>query len=148
MKCSEVMKSYIAGIIDGEGCIGIECMAPLQKKDGTWIRKHNYYTPRLTIVNTSYKLMELLVKEIGGKYDTRKKIEGRKTCYRWYIFGKDLENTIQEIIPYLFIKKEQAEIVLKFRQTVGKTGWHVSDEIMTMRHDLYLQCTNLNKVGS
>lgn len=23
---------YLAGIIDGEGCIGIECMAPCKKK--------------------------------------------------------------------------------------------------------------------
>lgn len=148
MRTKIISMDYLAGIIDGEGCIGIECMAPYKKKDGTWIRKHNYYTPRLTVVNTSKFLMEILVSSLGGVYDTRKHIEGRKTCYRWHCFGETLEVAITAILPYLQIKYEQAETVLEFRKTVGKTGWNVSEELLQTRHNLYLQCKELNKVGS
>lgn len=139
---------YLAGIIDGEGCIGIECMAPCKKKDGTWIRKHNYYTPRLTVINTSKKVIDLLMKTFGGTYSTRKTIQGRKTCFAWRIFGEALINVLRAVIPYLQIKYDQAQLVLEFRKTVGKTGWHVSEEILEQRHSFYLQCKILNQVGS
>jgi hypothetical protein len=144
----ETIISYLAGIIDGEGCIGIECMSPCQKKDGTWIRKHNYYTPRLTVINTSNELMCLLVETFGGSFDQRKQIIGRKTCYRWHIFGENLHKAINKLIPYILIKKSQANVVIKFKETVGKTGSRVTEDILKIRHDLYLQCKEFNKVGS
>ena len=145
----DLLLAYLAGIIDGEGCIGIECMAPHQKKDGTWIRKHNYYTPRLTVINTSQEIMTLLSHFfIGGIFDKRKEIPGRKICYRWHIFGENLEYAIKCLLPYLIIKKEQAELAIKFRETVGKTGWYVSEETLAIRHNLYQQCKKLNQVGS
>lgn len=147
-KTSQVILAYIAGIIDGEGCIGIECMAPCKRKNGTWARKHNYYTPRLTVINTSEIIMFTLLRFLGGTYDARKKLSGRKTCYRWHIFGEKLEESIKNILPYLQIKHKQAELVLEFRKTVGKTGWNISEETLQKRHQIYVQCRNLNKVGS
>ena len=147
-KPTQVMLAYLAGIIDGEGCIGIECMGPCQRKNGTWARKHNYYTPRLTVVNTNKFIMFTLMRCLGGTFDIRKTIAGRKTCYRWHVFGKKLEESIKSILPYLQIKHEQARLVLEFRETVGKTGWHVAEGTLQKRHQLYIQCRDLNKVGS
>ena len=147
-KPSQIMLAYLAGIVDGEGCVGIECMAPCKKKDGTWIRKHNYYTPRLTVVNTNKILMFTLMRYLNGTFDERKKLSGRKPCYRWHVFGEKLEEDIKNILPYLQIKYEQAQLVLEFRETVGKTGWNVSEEVLQKRHQLYIQCRDLNKVGS
>lgn len=148
MRTKEISMQYLAGIIDGEGCIGIECQAPFRRKDGTWQRKHNYYTPRLVVVNTSKLLMEILVKSFGGQYGARKHIEGHKTCYAWRCFGEKLEAAIMAIQPYLQIKHDQAEVVLELRKTVGKTGWYVSEELLQARHGLYLRCGELNKTGS
>jgi hypothetical protein len=145
---TQIFLAYLAGIIDGEGSIGIECMAPCKKKDGTWIRKHNYYTPRLTVINTNEHLMMALMRNLGGTYNKRKKTEGRKICYRWHTFGSNLEIVLKNLMPYLFLKGEQAYLVLKFRETVGKTGWYVSEDLLKERHDLYLKCKKLNKVGA
>lgn len=133
--------SYLAGIIDGEGSIGIEHLSPTKN------RSKSYYVCRLTVINTSKKLMDRLVETFGGQYDIRKKIDGRKLCYRWHIFGKDLEKVLNEIMPYLFLKNDRAELLLKYRTTVGKTGWLVSDEVLSIRKELWLQCKHLNTVG-
>ncbi len=133
--------SYFAGIIDGEGSIGIEHLKPRGK------RMKDYYTCRLTVINTNEDIMKLLVHHFKGTYDTRKKIGGRKTCFRWHVFGKDLEDALKRLEPHIFIKKQQLEIVLKYRETVGKTGWNVSDEVLSQRKELWLACKKLNSVG-
>lgn len=133
--------SYFAGIIDGEGCIGIEHLSPNKT------RKKDYYTCRLTVINTNEDIMKLLVHYFKGSYDIRKRIEGRKKCFRWHVFGPDLEIALNQLLPHLFIKKSQALIVLQYRETVGKTGWNVSDEVLQKRKELWLRCKELNSVG-
>lgn len=133
--------SYFAGIIDGEGSIGIEHLSPTKG------RVKDYYNCRLTVINTSQPLMELLVNFFKGSYDQRKKLEGRKKCYRWHVFGEDLENALKELLPHLFLKQEQAKLVLQYRETVGKTGWNVTDEVLAQRKNLWLKCKLLNSVG-
>lgn len=133
--------SYLAGIIDGEGCIGLEHLSPTKG------RKKDYYACRLTVINTSQKLMERLKKTFKGSYSARKKIDGRKICYRWHVFGDDLEKALIALIPYLDLKKAQAELVMEYRKTVNETGWLISDDILEKRKQIWLQCKHLNTVG-
>jgi hypothetical protein len=134
--------AYLAGIIDGEGTIGIEKMAPCGS------RKKFYYTPRLCIINTSKNLMEWLNQTFPfGHFSPRKKIAGRKECYAWRLFGTNVETIIVAILPFIQIKRRQAECVLRFRKTVGKTGWNVSDETLSQRESLYQECKIYNTVG-
>ena len=132
---------YMAATIDGEGSIGIEHLSPCKN------RPKDYYVCRLTVVNTSLVLVEWLKAIFGGQFDIIKKIKGRKTCYRWHIFGEDLEKVLIAIKPYLKIKANQAQIVLDYRKTVGITGWNVSDEILKLRKNYWLKCKQLNQVG-
>jgi hypothetical protein len=132
---------YFAGIIDGEGSIGIEHLKPTKG------RKKDYYTCRLTVINTSFTLMRWIKENFGGTFDTRKAILGRKVVYRWHIFGKNMDAILQAIFPFLIIKKIQAHIVLKYRNTVGKTGWNVSDEVLAIRKKLWQECKDWNKIG-
>ncbi len=130
--------AYFAGIIDGEGSIGIEHLSPTKS------RKKDYYVCRLTVINTDENLMRLLVAHYEGSYDMRKLIEGRKPCFRWHVFGKNLKNALDKLYPYLFIKKPQAKLVLEYIETIGITGWKVSDEILAKRKELWLKCKELN----
>ena len=140
MWTSEIL-NYFAGILDGEGSIGIEHLSPCKN------RKKDYYVCRLTIINTSKILMDWLKENFKGTVDTRKQIEGRKTCYRWHVFGSDLEEILTAVIPFLKIKDQQAQVVLQYRQTVGKTGWNVSDETLELRKSYWIECKKLNKLG-
>ncbi len=134
--------AYFAGLFDGEGHLSIECQKPNGKQ-----RKKNYYTLRLVIVNTNLDVINWLLKHFKGSFTKSKKIDGRKQCYKFILFGEDLWNTILAIHPYLIIKKPIADIALEFRKTVGKTGWHVSDETLSIRQKLWAQAKIINKPG-
>ncbi len=131
--------AYLAGIVDGEGSIGIEHLSPTKG------RKKDYYVCRLTVVNTAEEIMQLLKFFLGGTYQARKLIPGRKKCFRWHIFGEGLERALLRLEPYLILKQHQCRVVLTYRKTVGKTGWNVTDEVLAKRKELWLFCKELNK---
>jgi hypothetical protein len=134
--------AYMAAIIDGEGSIGIEHLKPTKG------RKKDYYVCRLTVINTSFVLMRWLKETFGGTFNTYKVIIGKKTFYRWHIFGKGLDEVLTAIQPFLLIKRIQASVVLEYRTTVGKTGWNVSDEVLEHRRKLWIQCKEWNQMGA
>lgn len=135
----ETMLAYLAGIIDGEGSIGIERLKPTKN------RKKDYYVCRLTVINTNEDIMQLLRRYLKGNYDKRKLIPGRKPCFRWHVFGNELQWALAILEPYIVIKSKQLDVVMNYRDTVGKTGWKVSDDILEKRHKLWLECKELNK---
>ena len=142
---------YLAAFVDGEGSIGIERLSPCKQKrkdKEVWQRKKYYYVCRLCVVNTNRPIIDWIQSEFGGSINDKITSKTSKQCYRWHIFGKDLENLIEELLPFLAIKHKQAQILLEYRKTVGKTGWLVTDEILEHRHQLWLQCKELNKVGT
>src|SRR5690348_12037892 len=132
--------AYFAAILDGEGHISVE----KQSADGKQ-RKHDYYTLRIVIANTSLDLMKWLVANFGGSYYSDKKKEGYKQMYRYRLFGEQLFQVALAIYPYMLIKKKHLDLVFEFRKTVGKTGWHVSKETLLERHRIYLAMKSINK---
>jgi hypothetical protein len=134
--------AYFAGIVDGEGSIGIELLSPTKS------RKKTYYVCRLCVINTNLALMQWIKENFGGTFDAKApKIPNRKLCYRWHIFGKDLENLITALMPHLRIKKEQAQLLLRYRETVASQGWLITDDILEKRRLLHLRCKELNQLG-
>jgi hypothetical protein len=113
---SEAEKGYLAGIIDGEGHIG------LSRRPG----KHGapIYHIRVVIANTSMALHHWLEQRLPGAgyimQDTRKKLDARpnthserwKTAYKWVIAGNRVALVfLREMVPYLVIKRAQAELL-------------------------------------
>jgi len=142
---------YLAAIIDGEGSIGVELSSPCTiKRNGkeVWQRKKNYYICRVAVINTNTGLLDWIKENFKGSISTHNKgAANRKPCYRWQLFGKDQKAFLEKIIPFLFIKKKQAELVLKLRNTVGKTGRLLTDEVLEKRRQIWLKCKELNKLG-
>ena len=97
--------AYIAGIIDGEGCISIA------KSHSTM-----HLTPFVEVSMTNIECIRLLWTMTGmGKFDIRKRPAPRKTVYRWPVYKKlDIYLLLRAIHPYLVVKKEQAEVMLEF----------------------------------
>ena len=100
--------AYIAGLIDGEGCIYI-CK---EKKNGRVIR----YRVRLQITNTNKLLIDFLKNSIGFGYVTSgiKIRDGWKTRYDWIVMNGQARDVLNKCIPYLVIKKQQAELAFQF----------------------------------
>lgn len=98
---TETEKAYAAGIIDGEGCIGV----------------YGSRYPRLVInvCSTSDLLLAQLRSQFGGHISALKRQKSHhKDRWNWSISSCRAADCIRTIQPYLFIKREEAAIALKF----------------------------------
>jgi hypothetical protein len=133
--------SYLAGIIDGEGSIVIEIQSQSERHQ----RKIDYYSLRVLVINTSKKLMNWLEKTFGGNVTTRKKIPGRKTCYKWNIFSHNAAELLAACEPYMIIKRDHVPIFKEFASTMSRAHWRVPKEVMARRKELYHKMKHINK---
>lgn len=112
--------AYLAGIIDGEGCIYIGNFSS-NKKTGT----KNYQT-MMEVTNTEKGLIDWLFNNFGGRVSmyTAKQTpaNSRKPVYRWIVSGELLTHLCPRILPYLTIKIRQCEIMIEMRKTFLGTG--------------------------
>lgn len=100
--------AYIAGIIDGDGSIDFI----INKK-----RRREKVAPRIRVANTDTKLIRWLEKEIGGYVGGVTVVGKNKPCYQWLITGEqNIKSLLHAILPYLIIKRENADEILNFYQ--------------------------------
>jgi len=93
---------YLAGIIDGCGYIHIRKYTPKAGKPRAGIP---VYTLALVISNKDIRLMEWLVTTLGYGY-----IRKEEKLYRWIITGRRVGDLMEQVLPFLVIKPEQADI--------------------------------------
>ena len=93
---------YLAGIIDSCGYIHIRKYTPKAGKPRAGIP---VYTLALVISNKDIRLMEWLTETLGYGY-----IRKEENLYRWIITGKRVGDLMEEVLPFLAIKMEQAHI--------------------------------------
>jgi len=102
-KLTDVEKGYIAGLIDGDGYIGIT-------------KNHGRLTADVQIFSTDRKLMDWLLNrlKVGCVY-VKRKGENRKPLYCWRMMSVTGVFVLLHFIKeYLVIKKERAEIIYQF----------------------------------
>jgi len=104
----ERILAYVAGIVDGEGHIGINPSSPGAFKL-TWS-----YSAQMTIVNTDARLMTWLVATFGSSVACHNPHRPGhwKLTYAWHLSGENLRRFLLAIRPYLLIKGEQADLAL------------------------------------
>jgi hypothetical protein len=102
--------AYIAGLIDGEGCIHIEKI----HKDFTK-RPSPQYQLKVFIGMTSLDCIKKIQSIFGGKFYSREREGTRFRSYNWYIFSNNAVNVLKKTLPYLQEKKEQViqNIIIK-----------------------------------
>ena len=113
---TETEISYLAGIIDGEGFIGIHSCTKRKNKS-------SFYQVRVGVINTNRELLDWIKLKFGGSVCSRGKPtnpEKHRQCYQWRVEAKKAGELIRLVLPYLIIKTEQAKIVLEYRDTFEK----------------------------
>jgi len=110
VRLTDVEKGFIAGIIEGEGSIGV-CMRKKTVKG----KLYTNYQCVIQVANTSLDLIKYVKKLIGGEI-TFTKMEGNaKDVHHLHISGKKRIMTILRMIkPYLISKKKQCELMMNF----------------------------------
>lgn len=134
---SEVL-SYVAGIVDGEGC--------LQIREQLVQRKYKHICMDVEVCNTSKRLIDFLHDTFGGHRYTGKR-PNRKIYYRWKVSSAQAEAFLRLIYPYLLIKKEQADICFALRKSMGQMGHKLSPQVVAFRRSCYDNLRALKREG-
>lgn len=98
----QIVKGYIAGIIDGEGYIGII---------------NQGREPRVIVTSTNEILPRALVKmtRVGYAAVCKRRPDGRRlTAWQWLCLGENAIRVLRQVHDSLIIKRGQAEFVLEF----------------------------------
>lgn len=143
--------AYLSGIIDGEGTMFI---GNYGNKDQ--IRGTGFFQTIIGVTTTDECLADWLLANFGGwksEYTPKQRAQNCKgPVYGWRATGDRLTHLCELMIPYLIIKKKQAEILLEMRKTyhcseyqIGKQGvQHIPKEIILKRLDLMDQLKRLH----
>jgi LAGLIDADG DNA endonuclease family protein len=99
----ELSLAYIAGFFDGEGHISVQPRKGLQ----------------VVFTNTRLDLLTDIQSFLGGvgKLTPKWRSErdgATKPCWYLRIWGWQAEGVLRQLLPYLYIKKEEAELGLEF----------------------------------
>jgi len=141
--------AYAAGIIDGEGYIGIKVYKP-SKNNGTI----NYtYLPRIVIKMNSGEIMDFFHGTFGGAVNlVPQKDSGYFPGFAWELCGSSATKVLKKLLPFLRTKKKQAEaaIRLQSRIDVGKIKGHrrgspLSENEVMIRKKIHEEVKHLNK---
>ncbi len=131
---TETEKAYLAGFLDGEGCIGI-------------YKRNRYKVPQyileVTIVNTNKEVIDWIQKRVKGNIRVRRHSEW-KTRWIWSINTRDpIHRFLNDILPFLIVKKKNASIALLLKKSQNP----ISKEERDLKEKLCQQMKVLNKRG-
>jgi len=133
-------RAYLAGVIDGEGSIGID-----------YHGGHRTPSIRITITNTNLNLLAEIKAVWGGNLASwRKRKAGWKACSDLIWGGRpSTDKILKAVKPYLKAKKKQCQIALEFNRTVDSTQTRgVPPEIQAYRQELRRKMLEANKRGA
>ena len=138
--------AWLAGIIDGEGCICIwEKVDTYKPRYSMFIHRRRPcegkskrrvgYQAKITITNTDIRMVEKVRKIVGcGKISCREGKGKWKTQYEFNIGrSEQVRDVLEAVYPWLVIKQSQAVTVLKFLATGVGSGKRISDENKELR---------------
>lgn len=96
-------RGWIAGIVDGEGWIGISRLRP------------RYYQPRVDVTSTTPSMQRRLQTLVGGNLSQTINKAPLRDTWRWSLWSITKVQAFVEVIgPLLVVKQEVAQEVLKF----------------------------------
>ena len=139
---SETDKAYLAGLIDGEGCIH------LQRNQSKKSPNYNY-TATMFVGNTNAVIIDICKELNLGYIDYRKQINIKhKKAFVWRLTSNPCRALLPLILPYLRIKKQQSELLLEYLNLVAKANVRsFRSEYLKKVDEIYCKIKALNKKG-
>lgn len=139
MEATEIEKAYIAGFFDGEGCIIVR--AAIRKNKTT-------YELMISVGQNDTSVLKYIQRFFGGRianpsYEFRKKNQTPDLRME----SKKAADFLRTMLPYLRVKKPQAELALKFQELVFPRGKcrSVDLENMEERKGIHEKIRHLNR---
>jgi len=108
--------SYLAGFFDGEGCISI-----LHNK------RSRGWTFTCTVATAGGYMPTLFCLNFGGRLRVAQRKRGGHPITYWVVCHTKALNFLEIILPYLRLKKPQAEVAIKFQKKISAS--HIAGHI-------------------
>jgi len=149
--CSEqdVKLAYVAGLVDGEGCIRICSMKGKRKPTHKKARNVSYQASiQIAMSIKARQVLTIIQQELGGTiYEMPQKTNPKwEDQIQWRITGDCAEKLIEQIEPFLILKQAQAELIKRLAALrKHKTIW--TKQIQDQAENLKQQMHALNKRG-
>ena len=122
----EILNSYLAGLIDGEGTI------TLSKE-----RTHSKYRrPVVSMSSTSIELINVFVENYGGVVCKHKVYqEHHKKSYSWRVISNNAIKLLEQIVPYMLepSKVYRASLILNEYKKVTSPNGKYTDKQHTAK---------------
>lgn len=116
---------YTAGIIDGEGCISIAKYTKVGKASV-------YHSLQVQVGSTDEWLCQWLKMQYGGCVSYRPSSRPRwNDAWNWSVSGRKAAEFLKLLLPYLQLKRPQAEIALEFYASFRKSKKESIDNPLT-----------------
>lgn len=136
-KCKELSDTdaaYIAGFFDGEGCVFLHK------------RRNNSVGLMIDCSGTSEVTIKWLhsTTGVGSIHYRKSRSDKHKQCYCWRVAGDAAESLLLQLLPYLKIKKPQAELGIEFQSRL-RTPSLKADRLW--QHEWKEKMMDMNKRG-
>jgi hypothetical protein len=136
--------AYLAGFVDADGYIGIVSVAT-----------NKNYVSQISVANRSRQIVDEFKRLFGGQIRARNVNHPNwQVCYEWKLTSRKACYAIKILLPYLRIKKSQANLALevqeiKDKHSLAEKRWDPDIKVEQDRLCLKLKeaCAALNKRG-
>jgi len=145
---TEAQKGYLAGILDGEGCLSI------RSQKG----QRSFYAT-LQVSNTDIKMLVYLfdITGLGRLHYSKQYQANRKDSYKWFVtVSKDIYDILDAVYPYLITKRSRADVLYQLREIkktplvrkgVSRGKYIASNEVVRKQKALFTIMADLNFRG-
>lgn len=148
----KVACAYAAGLMDGEGYISIH-------KQKSYCSGNSYLRMKIMISMCETTGLRYIQKTWGGRAHILKNGqanggENNRPILRWYLIADNASSFLQDILPYLKVKRPHAELAIAFQNNIAEhRGWHsnrrgMPEDRRAFLHAMYLRMAELNKRGT
>ncbi len=147
---SETDWAYLAGLIDGEGCVGVYLRSKVHRGSRQKTSSPSYKI-LLNIVNSHRGVLEWVLCHLGGDIQPKSAAAGNhKPAWVWRQKRVDAAQfVLRKCLPYLKIKREQAELVLSFPGYQAINQWTPEcADVREIKRELYRKTKMLNRRGA
>ncbi len=144
--------AYIAGIIDGEGCVYVDRWIDKRRSSG----KYNYI-PRIKVGMTHEGTVRYLQEKLTGSFYIKEELRTNRYKYQyiWKISSKVCIEVCKKLIIYSITKKNNLKLLIDFENTMTdhllggnyRKLNRLPEELYDERERIFMEIKKLNKRG-
>jgi hypothetical protein len=143
-----VEAAYLAGLLDGEGHISVN-----RTRTGPSAKacKRGYaYRSQIMLTMTDEKLVRWVhaLTGLGTVAALRQTNSRHRPAWRWTVWSREASTVARAILPYLRLKKPQAEALIGFQAVIRVAGTRgLTDAEWAAREVVYTAFREMNRRG-